>query len=284
MQKACFRYRIYAMSKVSVVIPTKNSSSTIRRCLESVKSQSYKSVEIVLVDNHSRDSTVQIAKKYTKKVYLASPERSSQRNFGAKKATGKYLFFVDSDMYLSKNVIKECVENLDENTVGLYIPEKILGNKFWTKVRNFERGFYNSTCIDAVRFLRIKDFFRIKGFDEKLRVGEDWDFDRRLRQFGKTREIFAHVYHDESAFKIWKYIGKKKSYFKDLRLYQTKWKNNLELAKQLGISYRMFGVFIEKNKWKRLVRHPVLSIAMMILRTLVGVEYAIFTLFQNKQK
>jgi len=274
----------YDMQKVSVIIPTKNSGKTIRKCILAIKKQSYSAIEIIVVDNFSSDNTLAIAKKYADKVFSAAPERSAQRNYGVQKCTGAFVMLVDSDMYVSRNVIKECVEGLTKEYIGIYIPEKILGNSFWAEVRNFERGFYNSTCVDAARFLRKKDFEKLGGFDENLRVAEDWDFDRRLRMIGKTKEIYAHVFHDESSFAINKYIGKKRSYFDDLQIYQKKWVGHPEVKKQMGMWYRMVWVFIENNKWRRLFRHPILSVAMLLLRTMVGFEFLLSKIkFNNNQ-
>ena len=98
---------------VSVVVPTYNSEETIAVCLNSIKRQQYSNIEIIIVDNHSADQTREIAKGFGK-VYNKGPERSTQRNFGAKNANGDYLFFVDSDMELSSNVIEECVKKVLE--------------------------------------------------------------------------------------------------------------------------------------------------------------------------
>jgi probable beta-1,3-galactosyltransferase len=54
---------------VSVIIPTYNSSRTLEKCLKSIKNQTYKNIEIIVVDNNSIDNTKEIAKKYTGKVY-----------------------------------------------------------------------------------------------------------------------------------------------------------------------------------------------------------------------
>ncbi len=115
--------------------------------------------------------------------YNFGPERSAQRNFGARQANGKYILYLDADMRLSENVISECVEKCEnnENLVALYIPEKIIGNGFWVRIRDFERSFYNATVIDCVRFVRRDKFLEIDGFDEDLAGPEDWDFDRRIR-------------------------------------------------------------------------------------------------------
>src|SRR3989344_4521097 len=90
---------------VSVIIPAFNEEAVIEKLLLSIKSQSYSYIETIVVDDGSIDKTLQLAQKYTTSVYSRGhAERSMQRNFGAKKAKGKYLFFLDADMQLSKNV------------------------------------------------------------------------------------------------------------------------------------------------------------------------------------
>ena len=129
---------------------TKNEEKNIENCLKSVKNQNYpqNKIEIIVVDNNSQDKTKEIAYGYTDKVYNFGPERSAQRNFGVKKAAGKYILYLDADMILSKEVIRECVEKCEEeNLVALYIPEKIIGEGFWIKVRDFERSFYTEIIL-----------------------------------------------------------------------------------------------------------------------------------------
>jgi len=57
-----------------------------------------------------------------------------------KKAKGKYVLFVDSDMELSKDVVEECVELAEKNNKvgGIIIPERFVGDGFWVRVRDFE--------------------------------------------------------------------------------------------------------------------------------------------------
>ena len=68
---------------VTVVIPTRNSEKTLGDCLDSVSRQSYRNVEIMVVDNDSSDGTREVAKRYTDMVFTMGPERSAQRNYGA---------------------------------------------------------------------------------------------------------------------------------------------------------------------------------------------------------
>src|SRR3989344_3215998 len=96
-QKYTTILRIMPKFLVSIVITTRNSASTIGELLKSIKVQDYSRIEIIVVDNKSSDGTGEIAAQYTKKVFDKGPERSAQRNFGARKAKGQYLFFLDSD-------------------------------------------------------------------------------------------------------------------------------------------------------------------------------------------
>lgn len=264
---------------VSVIITTKNEEPNIRNCLESINKQDYPQdqIEIIIVDNHSTDGTLSVAKNFTDKIYTHGPERSSQRNFGVNHSAGKYVLYLDADMILSSNVIKECVASCDDSDyIALYIPEKVIGNGFWIKVRDFERSFYNRTCIDCVRFLRKDKFIEIGGFNEDLTGPEDWDFDRRINAIGHTGIIAAPIYHNEGDFNLMKYTGKKAYYAGSFKKYAEIWgKNDPIIKKQLGFWYRYFGVFWEDGKWIRLLTNPVLAMAMYFLRFSVGAAYLI---------
>ena len=173
------------------------------------------------------------------------------------------------------NVIKECVSKCEkEDYVALYVPEKIIGRGFWVRVRDFERSFYNATCIDAMRFIRRDKFLEIGGFDENFFVAEDWDFDKRIRRRGEVSMISVSLYHNEAQFNPKHYLKKKNYYSKTLGKYIQKWdKDDPIIRKQLGGWYRLLGVFMEEGKWKKLLMHPLLTLGMYFLRVMVGVQY-----------
>jgi glycosyltransferase involved in cell wall biosynthesis len=266
---------------VSVIITTKNEERNIEDCLRSIRNQTFQNVELIVVDNFSQDKTVETAKKYTTKVYSKGPERSSQRNLGAKTAKGRYLLYLDADMILSPNVIEECLEKCERDRISaLYIPERIIGEGFWIKVRDFERSFYTGTIVDAARFIRKDLFEKIGGFDESLVGPEDWDFDRRIREIGRTGIIHSTLHHNEGRFNMKSYLKKKNYYLDGIRNYAAKWgPNDSETTKHIGAWYRLIGVFVEKGKWKKLIRHPLLAIAMYKLRFEVALTY-----YSNKNK
>lgn len=262
---------------VSVIITTKEESDNISNCLESVIQQNYpkEKMEIIVVDNSSLDRTIEIAKRYTDKVYTFGPNRSAQLNFGANIAKGKYVLLPDADMILSKGVIEECVDKCEgEGFIALYIPERIIGRGFLGKIRDFERSFYNMTCIDAVRFIKKDKFSEIGGFEESITGPEDWDFDRRIKEMGKVNIIDTPLYHNEGRFNLREYLKKKRNYSKKFNNYIKKWgRNDPLIRKQFGLFYRYFGVFIEQGKWKKLLRHPLLFIQVFLLKILVGIVF-----------
>jgi len=267
---------------VSVIVTTKNEEQNIANCLHSIKNSTNfinstnPNIEIIVIDNNSTDDTVKIAKKFTDKVYNKGRQRATQLNFGVNKVKGKYILYLDADMILSNKVIEECIIKCEnKNYVALYIPERIIGRGFWIKVRDFERSFYNATCIDAIRFVRKDKFLEIGGFDENLDFGpDDWDFNRRIREVGKVGIISAPLYHNEGEFNLKYYLKKKSYYFKSFDKYAQKWgKDDPIVKKQLGMWYRLFGVFIENGKWRKLLRHPLLAFGMYLLRFMVGVGY-----------
>jgi glycosyltransferase involved in cell wall biosynthesis len=260
---------------VSVVITTKNEDQNIRRCIQSILNQTYGNLELILVDNYSNDRTVEIGKEYGARVFLKGNERSDQRNYGVKMANGSYVIYLDADMILSKNLIAECVEECERNHIdALYIPERIVGAGFWILVRNFERSFYTGTIIDAVRFVRKSIFEEIGGFDEELIGPEDWDFDRRVRAVGKVAVATTELYHNEGRFNIKKYLSKKRYYGKGIQKYIKKWgEQDPEVIKQIGVRYRLFDVFVEKGKYKKLLAHPQLATAMYFLRFRVALGF-----------
>jgi glycosyltransferase involved in cell wall biosynthesis len=260
---------------VSVVVTTRNEEKNIENCLNSILAQTFKNIELIVVDNFSEDRTVEIARKYSAKVYFKGPERSTQRNYGARVSSGEYLLYLDADMILSPTVIEDCVEKCEgDRADALYIPERIVGECFWTKVRDFERSFYTGTLVDAVRFVRKNLFEKVDGFDESLVGPEDWDFDRRVRKIGRTGIVNVPLYHNEGQFNIKRYLKKKKYYSKGIKKYIRKWgTHDQETTKQVGVWYRLMGVFVEKGKWKRLIRHPICMIAMYCLRLRVAIGY-----------
>jgi len=189
-------------SKASIIVTTKNNENTIDSCLSSIKIQSYPNIELIVVDNNSKDSTKEIAKKFTKLVFNKGPERSAQRNFGVSKSSGKFVMYIDSDQELEKNVIKECVQACESKGFdAIVVEEDTVAKTYWSKVRALERQAYvGSEFIVAARFLKKSAFEKLKGFDENLTGQEDSDLHNRLLSNGFKigRRIKSIIHHHES--------------------------------------------------------------------------------------
>lgn len=106
---------------ISVIIPTFNSSKTIKRCLESIRKQSYPQdrISIIIVDGGSRDSTLQVVRKYRVRVYLTDPKKQNveyNKSIGIQKAKTDLLFMIDHDNILPhKNLISKMVKPFQEH-------------------------------------------------------------------------------------------------------------------------------------------------------------------------
>lgn len=248
---------------VSVIITTKNSSRTLDRCLKSIADQTYKPIEIIVVDNNSTDNTKEIARKYTRLVFNHGPERSAQRNFGAKKAKGKYLLIHDSDIYFHNQSVQECVELAEKTQCkAIILPEISIGEGYWSKVKAYERSFYlGNDLIEAARFFDKKAYHQVGGYDENLTGPEDWDLTIRFRSNGllicRTTKFLLH---DENRLDM---IGasKKKSYYaKSFKLYKLK--HPYMSKKQFMIRYR----FPLSKVLKKGLAHPILFTSMIIMK------------------
>jgi len=249
-------------SLVSVIIPTLNSGEFLEKCLISVKNQSYPRVEIIVVDNYSSDGTANIAKKYTKKFFLKGPERSSQRNYGAKISKGKYLLFIDSDMKLDKDVVSECVEVIssDSKIGGVIIPEISVGEGFWVRCKALERECYiGDDTIEATRFFEKKIFLDVGGFDIEMVSAEDWDLHNRVKKKVRIARISSLIKHYELDFSLWKTVKKKYYYGKFLHFY---------LSKNYGDSKKKFTLFRSGflRNWKKLIKNPFVATGMFFMK------------------
>lgn len=247
--------------KVSVIIPTRNNERTIKALLKSIVGQTEKDIEIVVVDNSSSDKTKAIAKKYTKKVYNKGPERSAQRNFGAVKAVGKYLLFVDADMILTPGVIKNCV-NLSQKHKLLVIPERTIGDGFIAKIRAFERRMYEGdTTIEEARFFSKRVFEEFGGYDTSLTGAENYELPMRISKKYNIGRAKEYIEHDESGQTLANLL-KKKFYYANK---SAGYAENPDMVKKQGtILFRKAYV----RNWVEFVKHPILGISFVVVRVL----------------
>lgn len=256
--------------KVSIIITTRNSARTLRNLLESIKKQSFRNYEILVIDNHSSDQTVEIAKLFTPLVFQKGPERSAQRNFGAKKASGENLLFLDSDMILTENVVSDLSSLINQSSVaGVIIPEKSIGMGLWARAKILEREINSQqSYFEAARFFRKEVFLESGGYDETLTGPEDWDLPRRIAENHEIGRIKSFILHDEGSLTLSDLIRKK--YYYGLSAHKFLKKHKMGLLSPATIY--LFRPAFYKN-WKKMLFLPKISLAMflmLIVETLAG--------------
>lgn len=181
---------------ISVIIPAHNSEKDIERCILSVINQTYKNIEIIIVENGSKDSTYEVCQKLVKKyknIILLKEEEgnvSNARNKGLEVASGDYITFADSDDYYEKvffeNVDYELnTEKVDILVTGFSIDNgtsktKIVENKEilrWNNEEFIVRNFVDPKIM-GVCWNRIykKDVLQNKKFDKKIIFMQDSHF------------------------------------------------------------------------------------------------------------
>lgn len=187
-------------SSVSVIIPMFNAERTIKLCLDSIKGNTYKNYEIILVDNGSTDKTFDYAREYAKRhknirlVKASKKGPSHARNIGAKHAKGSILAFLDSDCIVKKDWLQKIIDGFrshdavavaaqycDSYSKGFI--EKFAFYELLFRERNFKTYVENaSSCNFAVK----KEVFSsLGGFPEEFTAGEDIHFTYEVSKKGK---------------------------------------------------------------------------------------------------
>ena len=112
-------------NKLSVIVPVYNTEKYLKKCLKSIVNQSYKNLEILIINDGSTDGSLNIIRKFEEtypNVFLYNKENSGvadTRNFGIQKATGDFITFVDSDDFIELDLYQLCMEYIKKNDVDI---------------------------------------------------------------------------------------------------------------------------------------------------------------------
>lgn len=257
---------------VSIVIPTKNSTHTLKKCLVSIQNQTYTDIEIIVVDNYSTDGTYEIAGKYISKVFQKWPERTTQKNYGIENAEWEYICFIDSDMELTDRVIESCVRLSQDtvNTWGICIPEDSVWEWLFVLIRAFERSFYQDTRIESARFFRLADVRAVGGFEEDLIFFEESLLPQKIESIlhkSTHHRVDDLIHHHEDSISLWSWLSKKYYYGKSLDAYLRKVKEigiTTTADVQIGIMQR-YMIFLSDS---RFYTRPILALWVLVLKTM----------------
>lgn len=193
--------------KISIIIPTYNSEKTINDTLESIKNQTYKDVEVVVIDGLSKDKTLEIVKGFSDKINIKIISEKDDglydaMNKGIKIASGDIVHILNSDDYYSEN---DVLEKINKAFIENANVEIVYGDiKYFDKdktekiVRVWKAGEYqekklNSGWIIPHPSLFIKNdlYKRLDHvFDTQLKISADYEFILRLLKVYKIKPLY----------------------------------------------------------------------------------------------
>jgi glycosyltransferase involved in cell wall biosynthesis len=245
---------------VSVIVPTHNSAQTLSLCLQSVKNQTYKSFEVIVVDDFSIDETVRIAGNFGVKVLQRRCNPALARNVGVTISSGKYILFLDSDQVLSPPIIEECVRKCEDENAGMIrIPEVFVGKGFWGSCSALWKNYYSKghriyeiseDMMDGEPRFFVKEYLIQAGMlNDAMLWGEDYDLHKRMKRMNvKEDSCMSNLYHYEPSllreilFKLFRYGKSMPTFVRDTRTQVFKYMltNSLLTLKDI---YRQNGRF-----------------------------------------
>lgn len=185
---------------ISVIVPIYNAEKYLKRCIESIINQTYKNMEIILINDGSKDNSKKICNEFLEKdcrIKLINKENegvSAARNYGINVAIGKYISFVDADDWLEKNFLLEMYNKLKEYNVD-YVTcgynraydncvkmlnndlkeELVSPNEYIIKILNVQNGY----GFAHMKLIRKNAIGNIR-FNTNISVGEDAFFNIQL--------------------------------------------------------------------------------------------------------
>ena len=206
---------------VSVVVPIYNAEKYLSRCLDSIVAQTYKNIEIILVDDGSTDSSHQIAKSYTAKdtrirlVRQKNAKQSAARNHGMRLATGEYISFIDDDDEIAPDFIEKLLEPFRQpdtilSVCGIHyrrLKQHSADDVYINPIRSQRASETQKAYIlyllaidgrmySSVNKLYKADIAKTLAFDEKLNFAEDTKFVLNYLKHteGKIRFVLEPLY------------------------------------------------------------------------------------------
>ena len=269
---------------VSIIIPAYNSEKFIKRCLDSVINQIYKNLEIIVIDDASKDNTKQIIKEYAEKDNRIRPFYSSEnkgvsfsRNIGLKASTGEYIMFVDSDDELTKDAVRRMIDiavkynsdYVDSYEIVKYTKRNnkvCMFTEFKVPKKHLVLGSIkeNPKIISMYMYSKGKLIKReLVGdliYDESLRVYEDVVFEQTLKSRVKNyvmmnKPVYFYYQREDSLINA---LGKKHTYF-------------LESVKRVKLIYEDFDKNIKDIIEEMLFQNAFLTLFTKVIKNNDGI-------------
>lgn len=282
---------------LSVVVPIYNVEKYLKKCLDSIINQTYKNLEIILVDDGSTDCSGKIADEYGKKdkrikvIHKKNGGLADARNVGIDNASGKYIAFVDSDDWIDLNTYSESIKTMEKHNSDMFVFRAI------SCYSDTEINIFNNNNFIEISNDKIFDYWSIvgRGVCDKIFLKKYWD-DIRF-PFGKTSEdvfviylLMAKAQHTILSSNIYYYYRQRAgsiSKIKNVRIdsYEAYTKAKDFIYKNYPNSYNIFMknyvtncmglynsiiLYDNKNKWKKLMLEEIKKYKKFIFKSDVG--------------
>ncbi len=191
---------------VSIIIPTYNVENYIAKGIESCINQTYKNIEIIVIDDGSIDNTCKVVEEYLKKdnrIHLYKKENtgvSATRNLGIKKSNGDYCIFLDSDDWLELNAVETLINNIDDNDLAMcnycnYINGEI------KEVKHYDSTIlgknYILTCASKKQYYLDSSCFKL--FDLNIIKNNNIYFDETITNIEDGLFVFNYLHYIRKA-------------------------------------------------------------------------------------
>ena len=204
--------------KITVIVPVYNVENYLGRCIQSIISQTYRNLEIILVDDGSTDNSGNICDEYAKKdgrirvIHQKNRGLSGARNAGINVATGNYIGFIDSDDWIDSDMFELLLHYANEHNADIVQCDTYINYKNGMEKNNYEN--LNVRVLDTVQAMKetvytntnmsvcnkLFNSFLLKSerFDEELYGIEDWELNYRiLKKYSSLVSVYVNApkYH-----------------------------------------------------------------------------------------
>ena len=179
---------------ISIVIPTYQHAATLPMCLDALFSQTYKNIQVIVVNDGSTDGTDSVVQPYLDRiVYIVQENAGSNpaRNRGWEEATGAYIIFCDADVRMKPDMLQKLVDALEKNPEASYAYSaskfgwKTFGAVAFSDERLRTRNFIHTSAL-----IRADDF---PGFDNAIKRLQDWDVWLTMLASGKRGVLVTEL-------------------------------------------------------------------------------------------
>lgn len=233
---------------ISVIVPIYNSSKYLNECLNSILNQTYKNLEIILINDGSTDNSLEICREFKKRdkrviiIDKANTGVSDSRNFGIENSNGKYIIFVDSDDVLNINLIYRLYSGAIEKNVdvvrcnyqGYY-------NKNKGKIYDLADRVFEGNQIKPIIKYFITNYKNIPSYIWLLLIKKE-----KIVEFDTTL-----YFMEDTEFFIRLLLNIDSIYFINECLYYYRYNSQSASKNSINVISNIFGILESENKIKK---------------------------------